>query len=196
MEQNGVVDPQIRLRVRESVRLWRNGLAPRVIMSGRSGLAAPDPPTARTEARAMAAYARTLGLPRPAILTENFSRDTIGNAYFTKTSLLEPHGWRNLVIVTSDYHVLRSRYIFKKILGPRYRFKMHSAPSLFTNLQLDSRMAKEHGLYELARRLLDQVLDGDDAEIGYRLMTRHPVYALRKTALSQGWLHLAKRVLQ
>jgi uncharacterized SAM-binding protein YcdF (DUF218 family) len=49
------------------------------------------------------------------------SYDTVGNAYFSLAIHALPAGWRRLAVVTSDFHMPRSRALFAGVyrLGSR-----------------------------------------------------------------------------
>lgn len=49
------------------------------------------------------------------MLKEVASYDTIGNGYFAATIHAIPAQWRTLGIVTSDFHMPRSRAIFEAV---------------------------------------------------------------------------------
>src|SRR4051812_41765975 len=103
--------------VRMGVDLYSAAPAP-IIMSGAYGLFEQHP--ACTEASAMREFAMELGVPDERIIVEEESRDTIGNAWFTKTRIVARRNWRRLVLVTSDYHMARAFWIFSKIYGPKF----------------------------------------------------------------------------
>jgi uncharacterized SAM-binding protein YcdF (DUF218 family) len=88
-----------------------------------------DDNPAVTEADAMAAHALARGLPREASFVEDESRDTIGNAFFTWRRWLRPNDWRSIRVVTTDYHIPRAAWIFRKVLGPSYDIAFSAAPS-------------------------------------------------------------------
>jgi uncharacterized SAM-binding protein YcdF (DUF218 family) len=46
------------------------------------------------------------------VYVETASYDTIGNAYYARTSHTDITGWRNLLIVTNEFHMTRTRSIF------------------------------------------------------------------------------------
>jgi uncharacterized SAM-binding protein YcdF (DUF218 family) len=48
-------------------------------------------------------------------LQEVSSFDTVGNAYFSLMIHVVPAGWRRLAVVTSDFHMPRSRALFADI---------------------------------------------------------------------------------
>lgn len=53
----------------------------------------------------------------PSIFLETTSYDTIGNAYFSRTSHTDITGWRKLLIITSEFHMKRTIAIFDWIFG-------------------------------------------------------------------------------
>ena len=52
-----------------------------------------------------------LGIPGKQIITESFSRDTIGNVYLTFTSILKPMQIKTLTVVSSEFHLKRVEVI-------------------------------------------------------------------------------------
>lgn len=66
------------------------------------------------ESTACAAYilSSTRMIPSESIYVETSSYDTIGNAYFARTSHTEINGWRKLLIVTNEFHMTRTIQIF------------------------------------------------------------------------------------
>jgi hypothetical protein len=48
---------------------------------------------------------------------ETTSYDTIGNAFYTRTTHTDINGWRRLLIVTNEFHMERTRAIFDWIFG-------------------------------------------------------------------------------
>ena len=66
-----------------------------------------------SEAAAAAAYLVELGVPKAKIITEEASRDTIENAAFSR-KVCETRGYKNIILLTSAYHMPRSVFLFKK----------------------------------------------------------------------------------
>ncbi len=65
---------------------------------------------------------------------ETTSYDTIGNAYFTRVQICDVKGWEKVWVVTSEFHMARTRAIFEWIFaaegGPakrRYRMNFFSS---------------------------------------------------------------------
>jgi len=51
-------------------------------------------------------------IPKNKLFIETTSYDTISNAYFARTSHADVAGWRNILVVTSEFHMDRSKAIF------------------------------------------------------------------------------------
>lgn len=66
------------------------------------------------EAAASAAYLLRNGVADPArILQDTWSLDTIGNAYYTRAMLADPLSLQKLIVITSAFHMPRTRAIFE-----------------------------------------------------------------------------------
>jgi hypothetical protein len=161
--------------VERAVELFEGGIAPRIILSGRCGLTAPEGVV--TEAAAMARYAADFGVPDEALLLEEDAKDTLGNAYFTWARFLEPNDWTSIRVVTSDFHLSRAAWVFRKILGPGYDFSLVAAPSGLTPRELIDRALEECKITIFLNEWLEALCDADEHAIE-RLMTHeHPGYA-------------------
>lgn len=156
------------------------GIAPRIIFAGHSALMAEGEP-AITEAAAMAAHARAHGLPTKAILLEEQSRDTIGNAWFVRTRWLDPNRWRSIRVVTTDYHIPRAAWIFRKVLGPEYDVSFSAAPSDRFASSIAARARDESDIAAFLAGWLSRIPDGDIAAVQRLINHDHPGYALNPT---------------
>ncbi|GFH14157.1 DUF218 domain-containing protein [Haematococcus lacustris] len=65
------------------------------------------------ESTSCAAYLMARGLPVDRILKEVSSYDTVGNAFFSLTIHALPAGWRKVAVVTSNFHMPRTRCLFQ-----------------------------------------------------------------------------------
>jgi len=175
VEPDGSLPQVAQSRVARAVELFDAGIAPRIILSGRCSLSGPTPDI--TEAAAMAVYAWDLGVPPEAILLEEESRDTVGNAYFTRELFLAPNGWTSIRVVTSDFHLSRAAWVFRKILGPHYDYSFVSAPSGFSPRELIFRALEECKLSIFLNEWLEALVEGDENAIGRLMAQEHPGYA-------------------
>ncbi len=105
--------------------LYRRGLSKRIMVTGGGTRVRSGP----TEADAMRSYLVGRGVRPGAIVRERRSKNTIGNAAFTKQMV---KSCASVAIVTSEFHVRRARYIFRKLYGskPSMRFFASATPSV------------------------------------------------------------------
>ena len=96
-------------RVWQGARLYKQGVAPRLVLSG--GQFAADP-RKEAEAPGMKMFMLDMGVPENAMLLEGSSRTTVENAL--RTSELLGDGARNIALVTSAFHMGRAVLWFEK----------------------------------------------------------------------------------
>ncbi len=65
----------------------------------------------------------------PGVIAETASRDTVGDAVFFKANVLPELEIDHLHVVTSDYHLPRTREIFEFFLGKVCNLTFHGAPT-------------------------------------------------------------------
>jgi uncharacterized SAM-binding protein YcdF (DUF218 family) len=178
VESNGQLPVAAAERVARGVKLFQAGVAPRIIMSGRFALMADDDePPPRTEARAMAEAACAAGVPPEAIVLEEESRDTIGNAWFTARRILEPNGWNAIRVVTSEYHVPRASWVFAKILGDSVDVSFTPVSSESFARSIAQRARQESAIAEFLMGWIGDIEDGDAVAIDHFIQHEHPAYA-------------------
>ncbi|GAB4584935.1 YdcF family protein [Nocardia sp. IFM 10818] len=90
-----------------------SGATPLLVTSGGQG-----PGDSAAEADVMADYLEAIGIPPAALVRENRSRNTEENLRFTRRELrtrgLDPFATR-MTVVTSDFHVLRSTALARRL---------------------------------------------------------------------------------
>lgn len=172
---DGTLPPVAGARVLRAVEMFEGGIAPRLILSGRCGLTAAEPPV--TEAAAMAKCAAAYGVPWSALIVEDDSKDTLGNAYFTWARFLEPNAWTSIRVVTSDFHLSRAAWVFRKILGPGYDVSFVSAPSGLSPRELIDRALEECKITIFLNEWLEALGDADENAIENLISNEHPGYA-------------------
>jgi uncharacterized SAM-binding protein YcdF (DUF218 family) len=172
---DGTLPLVARRRVERAIELFEGGIAPRIILTGRCGLTVRDVPV--TEAAAMAAHAAAFGVPAEALLLEEDAKDTLGNAYFTWARYLEPNCWTSIRVVTSDFHLSRAAWVFRKILGPGFDFSLVAAPSGFSPRELIERALEECRITIFLNEWLEALEEADEAAIERLIRHEHPGYA-------------------
>lgn len=94
--------PVFRARLDHGARLWGDGLAPRIVISG--GRTGRSPVS---EAQAGRDYLAGLGVPEAALHLEDRSRHTLENLYFVRETARE-RGWARLLLVSDPLHLARA----------------------------------------------------------------------------------------
>ncbi|WIM10112.1 YdcF family protein [Enhydrobacter sp.] len=92
-----------------AARLFHQGIAPRIIVSG-GGFMAREDAAATTEAAAMRLFLLDLGVPSEAIVSEDRSINTIENLRYVHRMV----GERRVALVTSAWHMPRALLIAKR----------------------------------------------------------------------------------
>ena len=154
-------------RVEKAVQIYKAGLANKIIFSGRYWGGLNKKPK-RTEANVMAEYALALGVPKKDVLKEEKSLNTIGNFYFTKTLVLKPLKVRKLIVVAHAAHMVKVKYLTKKILGPSYICK-------FVLDKKDDEEGLAHKGAGDIKGFFKDIKDGDGAKV-LKLLRGHPYY--------------------
>lgn len=101
---DGTPSPEERERVAEAVRQYGAGAAPYILVTGGAVR------NRFVEARVMARLAESMGVPRRAVVEEDYARDTIQNIEYS-TSMMRARGWQSAEIVTSPSHEQRASLI-------------------------------------------------------------------------------------
>lgn len=108
------------------------------------------------------------------ICCEDQSIDTISNAWYAKKLCLEPQGVTSCIVVTSDYHIERSRVIFEWVLGPQYTVACVEAPSLLSGEERERRDHFEKMLTDYVKtHLISSIAAGDDEALQRYMETEH-----------------------
>ncbi len=112
-------------RVEHAVALYRQGWAPKLVLSG------PMLRTDFSEAQLMDAQARRMGVPeRDIIKVPALVDSTVAEALELRRFLAE-HEMHRVILVTSDYHTRRARMIWQKVLGESgFDVNVSAAPDL------------------------------------------------------------------
>ncbi len=152
VKDDGTLPTNVKKRVRAAKVLFNQGLAPRMLMSGRWSVFREKFAPIHTEATVMKSYAISIGIPVEAILKEEQSNDTESNAFHSIELFVKPNHWHKLIVVTSDFHLPRVKYIFDTLLGSKYQIRYEAAETNFNALKWWIVYAIEKILLFLTRR--------------------------------------------
>ena len=129
---DGTLPRIVEQRIDKAKELFDLKLADHIVMSGKwSKWREKNAHPPQTEAKAMEKYAIKIGIPKKIIYREEKSTSTVTNAHHILVDYLMPNNWKNVVVVTSDIHLLRAKGIFDSQFGPRYHITYVSSPSDF-----------------------------------------------------------------
>ncbi|EEC47476.1 predicted protein [Phaeodactylum tricornutum CCAP 1055/1] len=82
------------------------------------------------------------------VFVETTSYDTIGNAFYARTSHTDIVGWRKLLVVTNEFHMDRSKAIFEWIFGidseKRAGYELYFLSSLDGDLSEEALRARQN----------------------------------------------------
>jgi len=171
------------LRVNKGLELFRQGLSDNIIMNGGPGMFTEMTPegiyvprgTHPVQCDVMKDYAISCGIPEDRISVQDYSGDSVGEAYFVKEGFLEPNSWKDNIIITSNYHTNRIRLIYDHILGPQYHTEIKSVKTPKNN-DIDVILQERKSI----RRFLGQfgdIMPGDSKTIEDILYSRHTLYS-------------------
>ncbi len=108
-------------RATRAAELYRAGWAPRVVASGRR--LRPYAGLAEMMQRDLVGR----GVPADAVvLFPHSAESTLGESLGLK-DLVVARGWQRVIVVTSNYHTRRARYIFRRIFPPGARLRLAAA---------------------------------------------------------------------
>ena len=105
VKEDGTLSHMLRDRVEQGLTLYRQGAAPKLLMSGDHGTAGYD------EVNAMKGYAVDAGVPSEDVFMDHAGFSTYETVYRAK-EIFEAD---KVVIVTQEYHLYRALYIAEKL---------------------------------------------------------------------------------
>jgi hypothetical protein len=167
MSADGVPNGESLARLSLACRLVKSGEAPLLVTCGWAYRDDSEIPIAIALAQFAVA---NLGLYSSQILVETNSRDTVGDAVFTKRNFANRLGWNEITVVTSDYHAARTREIFSFVYGKPIDVRSVACP------EGSERDTSERASLEAFRKTFLNIKSGDDIGIYQRLRTNHPFY--------------------
>lgn len=118
--EEGLLPEEGKSRVQLASEIVASGEANKVIFSGNVSHLHSYTPN-KTEAEAMGDYALAIGMKKESVLLESASRNTYENAIFCK-KIIDTHNWHSVILVTSKFHLTRSKELFNKIFVGDYSF--------------------------------------------------------------------------
>lgn len=168
MDRDGVLNKESASRANLAAKLANDLQIPYVITSG---WAYRHDSTIKV-ADAFKNYLTSCGIKDERVITETSSRDTVGDAVFTRAHVVEPRGLRKLCVVTSSYHAPRTKKIFQFVYGSNFLINVVGAEIEFD----DEILSKETASTLAFERTFKDVQEGRLCEIMDAMRHRHPFY--------------------
>ena len=183
--------PFVAARCKAAAALWKAAAKKPKILTLSAGTAhVPQLLDARGsvvfEATASAAVIINEGVDAADVFLETTSFDTIGNAFYSRNDHCSLAGWRRLLVITSEFHLARTKAIFDWVYGaagaePSGAYELSYLGTEDTGLtpaEVSARKAREDAS---TRNVVSSL------EPGYRkltsvrefLMTRHDLYSAK-----------------
>jgi hypothetical protein len=178
---DGELPPWVRARFDLAISLYQNEF----IIPLSAGTIYKPPPLDRNgfpiyESVAGGRYLATHGISPEKILPETCSYDTIGNAYFARVIHVDPRGFERLHVITSRFHMERTKAIFRWVYGMpkgRYVVDFRETPDEGISApDLQARVAKEKENIKHLNEATQRVHSFGD--LHRWLFSQHPAYGL------------------
>jgi uncharacterized SAM-binding protein YcdF (DUF218 family) len=112
------------VRAARAAALFRAGMAPHVVATGRS---------LRSYATTTDLMKRDLadhGVPATAIIPLTHRADNTRDEAVAVSEFVASHHWKKILLVTSNYHTRRSEYIYERTMPPGTQLRVISAPDI------------------------------------------------------------------
>ncbi len=106
------------------------------------------------------------------LIQEPNSRDTVGDAVFTRRNIVDKKKFKKLAIVSSLYHLPRVREIFEFVYGDSYDLNFFCSD--FTSSK--NYREKEQSSLNDFRNTFSNIEKGNIIKIYKRLINHHPLY--------------------
>jgi uncharacterized SAM-binding protein YcdF (DUF218 family) len=138
-DEHGVLSGFTRERAEQAMTEFRRFPTAKVLTTGGAGAhfnTTPRPHTAYVRA-----YLLALGLPETALIESAESTNTIEDARLSRP-IVERYGFRRLIIVTSDFHLPRAQWLFRREF-PQLELEFRGAPATFPAEERERRVAHE-----------------------------------------------------
>ena len=169
MDSDGTLHLESKLRIHKAIEIFKNRYINYIVTAGwayrqDSSLCIAD------------AYKEYIvskfNIEKNTILTESNSRDTVGDAFFTKINFSEPMAWNKITVVTSNYHVERAREIFEFIYGDSFILEVYGAEVVHD----ETTIANEVSSLNSFRRTFQGIEKANNSQILDCLRESHPFY--------------------
>ena len=169
MSRTGRLDRESRARADKAIELASTIEPPFIITTGWSYRTDSLIPIGKAMQKYIGVHSR-IGKDR--ILSDVRSKDTVGDAVFSKDLLIAVGDVNSVIVVTSNYHSPRAEEIFNFVYGKSVTIKMAPVPWASTT-QVQENEANSLAAF---RETFHGINSGDTIGIKQRLLDQHPLY--------------------
>ncbi len=162
----------LKARLNIACKLYKDGVTEHIAVCGRWTVwydwMQVKPPV--TEAKRMKSFLVKRGIPAHSIISEQSSKDTIGNVYYLKLLLRRHLEMKRILVICAKPHEPRVKYLFHKFFDDSYKISYLpvSAPHYKSNTTGD-----EKTLLAEQAELLDMVRRGHEEGLKHHLYNDH-----------------------
>ena len=169
MNKNGDLNSESRLRADKAAEIYKQNNESKIITCGWAYRA--DSQIKISEA--MKSYLVNFhDIPSNDILLEPKSRDTVGDAVFTRKFIEDKFNFSKLAIITSFFHLNRAKYIFKFIYDKKFQLSFFTSDSINEDQKKDLELES----LEKFKKTFYGIKKGELSSIYKRMMDKHPLY--------------------
>ncbi len=171
MEKNGALGKQTISRISHSVEIFKKGDYDFFITSGWDYRR----DSKQKIGEVMTKYLiKNFRIDQKKILTDTYSRDTVGDAFFIREQFVIPMNILNLTVVTNDWHMNRTKTIFNKFFQKKVFIKL---VGVSTSLKNNDQIVKKEKLsMDSFFKTFENVNLSDRNEVILTLRKKHPLY--------------------
>ena len=175
INSDGTLKENVKSRTDAGIVLYSASLVDKLTMSGKCTALKDGKMEAHiTHAEAMKRYAVERGVLEENILKDEKSITTVGQAYCVKREIIVPNNWDSFAVLTSDYHIARTKEIFNFIFGKDFNINYISVPSEHYKNQKE--IKAEARRIKVFKDFWKKVKPGDDKNIREIMHTKFPFY--------------------
>jgi vancomycin permeability regulator SanA len=174
LDKNQNLTKEGKQRVDLGIKNYFSGRVKKLIMSG--GHESFGEKYGISLAEAMKKYALKKGVPEIDIFKEELSLETVGQLIFSKIRIIDLKQFKNILIISNDYHIERIKAISRVVFNNNYLVDFEGVETSLTQekkQEIYDRERKSEGVF---KKTFDKVTLGNNEELLKILLERHLSY--------------------
>lgn len=126
-------------------------------------------------------YLKNKGIPYNYLLKEWSSYDTIGNVYFSLVQHIQLMNIKNILIITSEFHMERTKLLFEWIYGIAYSkynlFYLSASDKELENILKERIIREKNSIKNIKENLIPNIKKMEDLHMWFH--TEHRAYSTK-----------------